>query len=180
LSKAQKERFRNNPVSEGTKRKLSEILKGKKKPPFTIEHRKKISEAGKIPRPWVRGEKSHFWKGGVAELSKRIKSSFKYGKWRETVFQRDNWTCQKCGKRGGTILHPHHKKSLTSILEENNIKTLKDALDCEELWDVNNGITLCINCHKKTETYGWNKYNERFLKKQEFKERKEFKVPVKI
>lgn len=27
-------------------------------------------------------------------------------------------------------------------------------LFCEELWDLNNGRTLCIDCHKKTETWG--------------------------
>jgi len=76
------------------------------------------------------------------------------------IFQRDNWICQKCRKRGGITLHPHHKKSLATILEENNIKTLEGALNCKELWDVNNGITICRKCHKETETYGWNRYNK--------------------
>lgn len=150
-------------------RKMSESLRGKKKPPFTEEHKRKISEGGKIPRPWMRGENSPRWKGGTSELSKRIKNSFKYKKWREAIFQRDNWTCQKCGKRGGTILHPHHKRSFASILEENNIKTFEDALSRQALWNINDGITLCRNCHKKTNTYGWNRYNEIFRKEQEFK-----------
>lgn len=164
MSKAQKERFRNNPMPEETKRKTSKALKGRRKPPFTAEHRKNISEAGKMPKPWMRGNKNHFWKGGITELSKRIKSSFKYSKWRETVFERDNWTCQKCSKRGGIIIHPHHKKSFSLILEENDIKTIKDALDCEELWNINNGITLCVICHKKTDNYGWNKHNKNINK----------------
>jgi len=154
-------------LSEEIKRKMSEALKGKKKLPFTKEHKKKISESGKMPRPWMRGENSPHWKGGVSELSKRIKTSFKYKEWRETIFQRDNWTCRKCGKRGGVIIHPHHKKSLTTILEENNIKTLEDVLECKELWDINNGITLCRKCHKETDTYGWNRYNEILKEAQE-------------
>ena len=168
--------FKGRKLSEEIKRKLSKVLKGKKKPPFTEEHKRKISEGGKIPRPWMRGENSPRWKGGTSELSKRIKNSFKYKKWREAIFQRDNWTCQRCGKRGGIILHPHHKKSLASILEENNVKTLEDALNCEALWNINDGITLCRNCHKRTNTYGWNRYNEIFRERQEFKERKEFKI----
>lgn len=66
MSIAQKKRFENNPMSKATKRKISEVLKGKNKPPFTEEHRKKLSEAlrGK-PQPWNAGEKSHFWRGGA-------------------------------------------------------------------------------------------------------------------
>lgn len=176
ISRAQK----GKKLSEKTKRKLSEALKGKKKSPFTEEHKRKISEGGKIPRPWMRGKNSPRWKGGTSELSKRIKNSFKYKKWRETIFQRDNWTCQQCGKRGGIILHPHHKRSFASALEENNIKILEDALNCEALWNVNDGITLCRNCHKETKTYGWNRYNEILMKEQEFKRWREFKIPKTI
>lgn len=157
------ESFKGRKLSEETKRKLSIALKGKKKPVFTEEHRKKLSEALKgKPQPWHAGNKCFFWKGGVSKLSKRIKTSFRYKKWRETVFQKDDWICQKCGRKGGIILHPHHRRSFTSILEENNIKTLEDAFNCEELWDINNGVTLCNNCHKETETYGWNNYNKMF------------------
>jgi len=47
------------------------------------------------------------------------------------------------------------------ILKENNIKTFEEALLCEELWNINNGRTLCIKCHKKTDTYALNfKYQE--------------------
>ncbi|MBU0998796.1 hypothetical protein KKG24_00590, partial [Patescibacteria group bacterium] len=56
-----------------------------------------------------------------------------------------------------------------SMLEENNIKTLKDALSCEVLWNISVGVTLCRNCHKKTNTYGWNRYNEILKTEQRFK-----------
>lgn len=36
------------------------------------------------------------------------------------------------------------------MLEENNIKTMEQALKCKELWDVNNGIVLCNKCHDLT------------------------------
>lgn len=146
-----------------TKIKLSKSLKGRKKPLFTEEHKRKLSNALKgRPQPWNSRYNSHFWKGGVSELSKLIKASIAYKKWREFIFQRDNWTCQKCNKRGGLTLHPHHKKSFNSMLEKNKIETIENALRCEELWDINNGITLCHTCHKGTETYGWNNYNKFF------------------
>ena len=37
---------------------------------------------------------------------------------------------------------------LSTILEENNIKTFKEAENCQELWNVNNLITLCRSCHR--------------------------------
>ena len=147
------------------KRKLSEAIRGKSKPLFTEEHKRKLSKALKgKPQPWNSKSNSHFWKGGVSELSRHIKISIKYKNWRELVFQRDNWTCQSCKKRGGMILHPHHIKSFTSILEKNNINTLEGAFKCDELWEVDNGITLCESCHKNTETYGWNNYNKNLKK----------------
>lgn len=48
-------------------------------------------------------------------------------------------------------------------IEENKIKTFDMAMECEELWNINNGQTLCRPCHTKTENYGekakkWIKY----------------------
>jgi len=63
--------------------------------------------------------------------------------WREKVFERDDWTCQACGKRGGR-LQAHH------------IKPFKEYPDLRH--SLSNGQTLCIACHRKTETYGWSKY----------------------
>ena len=28
----------------------------------------------------------------------------------------------------------------------------------EERYNINNGQTLCVECHKKTKSYGWSKY----------------------
>lgn len=39
-------------------------------------------------------------------------------------------------------------------MDEYQIKTFKKAFTCDELWDVNNGITLCRDCHKTTDNYG--------------------------
>jgi hypothetical protein len=106
-----------------------------------LEIKKILSEA-------LRGEKSHLWKGGVDPLNHAIRSGFNYRQWRSDIFFRDNFTCKHCGVRGGQ-LHAHHIKEFYKIREENNIKTLEDAFACEELWNINNGITLCIPCHKE-------------------------------
>jgi hypothetical protein len=57
------------------------------------------------------------------------------------------WKCLICGKVGRDI-NAHHIESFKGILEKNNIKTFEEAENCIELWLPENGITLCISCHK--------------------------------
>lgn len=84
----------------------------------------------------------------TTSLNQLIRVSFEYRQWRSDVFTRDDFTCQKCGQRGGK-LHAHHKKTLVRILQFYEIVTLEEALECEELWNINNGITYCKDCHKE-------------------------------
>lgn len=118
-------------------------------------HSENISKAtrGK-PRPDKRGNKSHFWKGGISKLREQIHQSYKYREWRREVFERDKYTCQDCKQKGNDLVAHHDKKSFAQILSENNVLTFKQAMDCKELWDVSNGKTLCDKCHKKTKNYG--------------------------
>lgn len=108
---------------------------------------------GKI-RPNKRGENCHFWKGGISSLNDLIRKCSKMKQWRSDVFQRDNWTCQTCGNRSCAgkrmEVEAHHIKTFSKIMSENNIKTLEQAEQCAELWDLDNGVTLCTDCHKLT------------------------------
>jgi hypothetical protein len=132
--------------SNETKIKIGNASRGREK---SLETIKRLSESHK-------GEKSYLWKGGRSPLVKLIKSSFKYRQWRSDIFTRDSFTCQNCLISGHEI-HPHHIKSFSDILDEYKIKTLREALECEELWNINNGITLCRDCHKLTKSYGRNR-----------------------
>lgn len=98
------------------------------------------------------GKDNILWRGGISKLNVQIRSCFKYRQWRSDVFTRDDFICQECYKKG-VRLDAHHIKTFSKILEEYNIKTLNDALNCEELWNINNGQTLCVICHKNTKTY---------------------------
>lgn len=69
----------------------------------------------------------------------RIRASKKYSEWRKSVFERDNFKCQKCGKIGGR-LNSHHIKPFAYFKDDR--------------FDINNGVTLCEDCHRKTENYG--------------------------
>lgn len=154
--------------SETERKKLSEWAKtrvGENSPNFgkkkTEEHKKKIGDAhrGKIIPQEMRdrlsaigrtktGENSNGWKGGTTKINHLVRNCVNYSEWRTEVFERDNYTCQECDKRGGGTLHAHHLKPFAEILSQCNIKTLDDAINTQELWDINNGITLCKKCHK--------------------------------
>jgi len=94
----------------------------------------------------TKGENNPRWKGGITALTKQIRCCFQYRQWRSDIFTRDDFTCQKCGLKGGR-LHAHHIKPFSRIIEYYEITTFEEALECEELWNINNGITLCKKCH---------------------------------
>jgi len=71
--------------------------------------------------------------GGVSTKELLIRASGAYVTWRKAVFGRDNYTCQKCGQRGG-ILEAHHYKSFAQYPELR--------------LELSNGITLCKSCHR--------------------------------
>ena len=75
----------------------------------------------------------------ITPIHKRIRGSLEFRQWRESVFKRDNWTCQKCGKRSKKnawlIIHAHHVKPF--------------AIFPELRFIVDNGQTLCKDCHDK-------------------------------
>ena len=83
-----------------------------------------------------KGEKNSCWKGGITPENKKFYNSFEYGEWRKYVFERDDYTCQECLERGGR-LNAHH------------ILPYRDYSDAEYSLDVDNGITLCVDCHDK-------------------------------
>jgi len=102
--------------------------------------------------PQISGSNNHLWKGGITPLRRQIRTSAKYNQWRGNVFERDRYTCQLCNK-SGCYLEVHHKKSFNEVIEENNVDSLEKSYGCKELWDINNGITLCINCHCKIDKH---------------------------
>lgn len=129
--------------------------KGKKMPELSEKYKSKGNPMYGKPS-WNRGlkgylgkEKHYNWKGGITVLTTQIRECFKYRQWRSDVFTRDNFTCQNCGDDQGRNLVAHHIKQFNEILEKYQIKTLKEALSCEELWNINNGQTLCEKCHIK-------------------------------
>ncbi len=86
---------------------------------------------------WL-GEKNPNYVDGMSKYTDRQYNDIIWKMWREAVFVRDNWTCQKCGVRGGR-LEPHHIKAWSQFPELR--------------FDLSNGQTLCKECHKLTDNY---------------------------
>lgn len=166
--------YKRKPHKEETKKKLSLAKMGAKNPNYgkhlSEETRKKLSansaryflgkkmsreQKEKISisrRGKCLGENNPAWRGGTAPLGKIIRKSIEYKDWRKSIFQRDNYTCQGCGACG-VEFHPDHIKPFSFIIISNNIKSMDEARKCNELWGIDNGKTLCVSCHSKTDTY---------------------------
>lgn len=129
------------PTTLGTKRPYSTGINNVSNRP---EVKKKISES-KI------GSKNPNWKGGISPINILIRNSSEMRLWRKSIFERDNYTCIWCGARNGNgkaiVLHADHIKPFAQFPE------LRFAID--------NGRTLCRECHKTTDSYGFKSYNNK-------------------
>ncbi len=65
-------------------------------------------------------------------INRRITTEDK--KWAKEIKKIYDYTCQKCGKRGG-IINSHHKNAKKSFPEQRHL--------------ISNGIVFCEDCHKK-------------------------------
>jgi len=91
-------------------------------------------------------------------LAYRIRRNSNYKRWICDVLKRDNYTWQICGRRGGRLCADHFPVPFSILLFKYKIDSLFKALNNKELWDINNGRTLCEECHRGTDTYGY-KFN---------------------
>ena len=82
----------------------------------------------------TRGPNHWNWKGGITPANQKARNSKFAHEWRKAVFERDNYTCQMCGKHGGK-LNAHHIKHWAKFPGERFV--------------LDNGITFCEECHKK-------------------------------
>ena len=118
---------RNSPATE--------FKKGQHRSPATEYKKGHVPIYKKNPELAAKGKDHYNWQGGLTSKNKTIRRSIEYRLWRESVFARDNWTCQYCQERSG-ILHAHHIKRFADFPE------LRFAID--------NGTTLCMECHALT------------------------------
>ena len=111
----------------------------------SLEARIKISDSKKGIIPWnkglkfMAGDKNPNWKGGIADKLNILRHTPVYYEWRKKVYDRDNYECQICAVKGnGKNLNANHIKRFIDFPEYR--------------YEVENGITLCVNCHRKMVT----------------------------
>ena len=90
------------------------------------ETKKRMSES-------MKGENNPAWKGGITPKRKKDYNSLKHKQWRTAIYERDNYTCQRCGDNKSGNLRAHHIESYNSSPE---LRTT-----------ILNGITFCKDCH---------------------------------
>jgi predicted DNA-binding protein YlxM (UPF0122 family) len=119
--------------SKKTRIKISKALKGKKAWNLNLtktENPERVKYGCPKEQHWN-------WKGGISKIQILVRQSSEYKLWRKQCFIRDNYSCQKCGKHGGT-LNVHHIVPFRILINEKR-----------NLFELNNGVTLCKKCHKK-------------------------------
>ena len=79
-------------------------------------------------------------KKSLNKLCLKIRKCDKYKAWTQAILDRDKAALKN--------LQVHHKDPFRDIILRNNIKSVKDAEKCKELWDINNGITITKGEHR--------------------------------
>lgn len=124
VKQSEEHRKKNGDAHRGIKQSAESNLKRS----FALKGRKKSEETkAKFKLLVKRGEDSHFWRGGVSHNPYSID-------WTRTlkrsIRERDKYTCQLCGKEPAICVHH---------IDYNKLNCNPDNL-----------ITLCGNCHPKT------------------------------
>jgi 5-methylcytosine-specific restriction endonuclease McrA len=136
LGKKYPNRKKPVPVSDETRHKMSLAKKGIS---ATWFKGKKLSKERRIAmslivKQRVLDGKHNNYKGGITPINHLIREGVESKLWKESVLQRDNWTCQRCKIRGYKLA-VHHIKPFAYYQD------VRFALD--------NGITMCVKCHKE-------------------------------
>lgn len=149
--------------SKDTRKKMSSSSLGKKK---SLEHRENISKGKKgknltlkhrVSLSLAHTKEKEFF-GFENVLQRRIRGLGKYLEWRSNILKRDNYHCQNCGNQEN--LEVHHIIPFFKILNKFKIRDMEEAIKCDGLWEIGNGITYCRKCHIKIDgNIGFSKSN---------------------
>jgi hypothetical protein len=105
-------------------------------------------------------EKRHSEKKHISTLRVCIRRLSEYADWRDSCLKRDNYRCQDCSRESNLEVHHCPKPFVILFYEflrqhprlslvENREELVKLAKIWTPFWDVDNGKTLCVDCHKK-------------------------------
>lgn len=93
------------------------------------------------------GENHPLWRFDLTEEEREKRRDLtKHAEWRDKIYERDGYTCQKCGDSSGGNLNAHH--------------IIPHSVNREIAWELDNGICLCKPCHIEFHsTYGYKTCN---------------------
>lgn len=128
---------------------------GDKNPMFGKSHKSETIKKMSIARTGKIGENATAWKGGKVSITRLIKGFQNRNGWYKMVYERDGFRCVHCGSKNK--IEAHHKKPIRNIVDEhigkftNNEDLYRFLISLDIILDSNleNGITLCRECHKK-------------------------------
>lgn len=113
----------------------------------------------KAARRELVGNKHPHWKGGTSSLYERIRNLLEADIWRNSVFKRDSYRCQHCYSVIKRFQAHHAPKPFATLLQEflqlyseyspieDQEKLFEFAKVYTPFWNVDNGKTLCKDCH---------------------------------
>lgn len=130
-----------------------------------ISLRKQYGESNPNYGKGLFGENNPAYKDGRYPINESIRGLENYKNWRKEVYTRDNFECIKCGENKGNNLQAHHTKAFAILLSEflkeyDQFSSLEDketlirlATKYKPFWNVDNGQTLCEDCHRAIKKY---------------------------
>lgn len=108
---------------------------------YKFKHNKKHFCCNEHRKLYLHKEKETY-----TEIAHYLRRTAAYKKWKNSCLERDDYTCQKCGSRSNIIIH--HIEQLYSIVQKYN-NNLDDIIKSAEFNDLENGLSLCTECHQK-------------------------------
>jgi len=120
------------------------------------QHSQDSKEKMSRSRTGKTGPNATAWKGGTQSITRRVKGILhtRFG-WYARVYQRDKWTCQKCGDKNK--IDAHHIRPIVSLIKElladrtfvSDEEKIEWLVQQPEIKDdlLTNGVTLCRGCH---------------------------------
>ncbi|MBO0947259.1 HNH endonuclease [Fibrella forsythiae] len=85
-------------------------------------------------------------------LIEKLRTTPLYLDWRKKVLKIDRYRCRECGNT--KRVQVDHIYPLSAIIHNYQINSLEEAAECELIWRISNGRTLCSTCHQRTDTHG--------------------------